>query len=120
MENNDSIIIRQYADQLSTQLRKGLLSYFILAITDQPIYTSDIIRRLSEAGLTVVEGTIYPLLSRLQRDGLLGYEWQESLQGPPRKYYSLTPLGREIAVELQKEIASLNNVTVNLERKESK
>ena len=67
----------------------------------------------------VVEGTIYPLLSRLQRDGLLGYEWQESLQGPPRKYYSLTPLGREIATELQKEVANLNNVTTNLERKET-
>lgn len=120
MENQESNLIRQYTDQLSTQLRKGLLSYFILAITDQPIYASDIIRQLSEAGLTVVEGTIYPLLSRLQRDGLLGYEWQESLQGPPRKYYSLTPLGREIAIELQKEIANLNNVTANLERKETK
>ena len=120
MENQESDLIKQYTDQLATQLRKGLLSYFILAITDQPIYASDIIRRLSEAGLMVVEGTIYPLLSRLQRDGLLGYEWQESLQGPPRKYYSLTPLGREIAIELQKEIANLNNVTANLERKETK
>ena len=119
MENQESDLIKQYTDQLATQLRKGLLSYFILAITDQPIYASDIIRRLSEAGLMVVEGTIYPLLSRLQRDGLLGYEWQESLQGPPRKYYSLTPLGREIATELQKEVANLNNVTTNLERKET-
>ena len=120
MENQRSDLIQQYTDQLSTQLRKCLLSYFILVITDQPIYTSDIIRQLSQAGLTVVEGTIYPLLGRLQRDGLLGYEWQESLQGPPRKYYSLTPLGREIATELQKEITSLNNVTANLERKELK
>ena len=119
MENQESDLIKQYTDQLATQLRKGLLSYFILAITDQPIYASDIIRRLSEAGSMVVEGTIYPLLSRLQRDGLLGYEWQESLQGPPRKYYSLTPLGREIATELQKEVANLNNVTTNLERKET-
>ena len=109
-----------YAEALATQLRKGFLAYCVLRVCSHaPKYTSDIIKHLQAAELVVVEGTIYPLLSRLQRDGLLGYEWQESLQGPPRKYYSLTPLGREIATELQKEVANLNNVTTNLERKET-
>ena len=76
----------QYAEQLATQLRKGFLAYCVLKVcSGKPVYTSDIIRKLSEAELVVVEGTIYPLLSRLQKDGLLTHEWQESEQGPPRK-----------------------------------
>jgi PadR family transcriptional regulator len=98
-----------YAEQLATQLRKGFLAYCVLKVcSGNPMYTSDIIRRLSEAELVVVEGTIYPLLSRLQKDGLLAHEWQESEQGPPRKYYKITDYGSEVMEHTTKKIATLN------------
>jgi PadR family transcriptional regulator PadR len=68
----------------------------------QPAYTSDIISKLKDADLLVVEGTLYPLLTRMKNGGLLKYEWQESTQGPPRKYYALTDLGVSVLVELNK------------------
>ncbi|MCL2451454.1 PadR family transcriptional regulator [Candidatus Saccharibacteria bacterium] len=121
MEYKEYGIARRYAEQLATQMRKGLLSYLVLTVAEQPIYASDIIRRLSEAGLTVVEGTIYPLLLRLQRDGLLQYEWREDGSSrPPRKYYSTTELGRTVLIELRREIKNLNQTTRKLERKETK
>lgn len=99
----------KYAEQLATQLRKGFLAYCVLRVCmGEPQYTSDIIRRLSEAELVVVEGTIYPLLSRLQRDGLLAHEWQESEQGPPRKYYRVTEFGQQVADHVTKKITALN------------
>ena len=73
----------------------------------QAKYTSDIIAKLREAELVVVEGTIYPLLARLQRDGLLQHEWQESEQGPPRKYYSTTEFGGEVVAKVGERITSL-------------
>ena len=74
-----------------SQMRKGMLEYCILLLLRRaPAY-----RQLQEAELLVVEGTLYPLLTRLKKDGLLSYEWQESTQGPPRKYYALTPEGEE-------------------------
>jgi PadR family transcriptional regulator PadR len=98
-----------YAEQLAVQLRKGFLAYCVLKVcAGEPMYTSDIIRRLSEAELVVVEGTIYPLLSRLQKDGLLMHEWQESEQGPPRKYYRVTDSGEEVIQLTTKKIATLN------------
>jgi len=98
-----------YAEQLAVQLRKGFLAYCVLKVcVGSPMYTSDIIRRLREAELVVVEGTIYPLLSRLQRDGLLRHEWQESEQGPPRKYYQLTPFGEEVMRQVSEKITTLN------------
>lgn len=98
-----------YAEQLAVQLRKGFLAYCVLrACSKRAVYTSDIIHQLSEAELVVVEGTIYPLLSRLQKDGLLAYEWQESEQGPPRKYYKLTDFGAEVMAQITKKIATLN------------
>ncbi len=100
---------QSYAEQLATQLRKGFLTYCVLKICmGQPKYTSDIIAALHQAELVVVEGTIYPLLSRLQRDGLLVYQWQESEQGPPRKYYTITPYGEQVEKELTRRITSLN------------
>ena len=69
----------------------SIASCFLLR--KEPSYASDIIARLKEADLIVVEGTLYPLLTRLKKDGLLSYEWRESTQGPPRKYYALTPDG---------------------------
>jgi PadR family transcriptional regulator PadR len=98
-----------YAEQLAVQLRKGFLAYCVLKVcSGTPMYTSDIIRRLSDAELVVVEGTIYPLLSRLQKDGLLAHEWQESEQGPPRKYYKVTSQGIEVMGYVTKKIATLN------------
>ena len=68
-----------------------MLEYSVLLLLRrQPSYANDIINSLKDADLIVVEGTLYPLLTRLKKDGLLSYEWRESLQGPPRKYYALT------------------------------
>lgn len=98
-----------YAEQLATQLRKGFLAYCVLKVcSGKAMYTSDIIRRLSDAELVVVEGTIYPLLSRLQKDGLLMHEWQESEQGPPRKYYKVTDFGAQVTKHVMKKIATLD------------
>lgn len=105
----------EYAEQLATQLRKGFLTYCVLMVCrDDPKYTSDIIKTLRDAELVVVEGTIYPLLSRLQKDGLLTHEWQESEQGPPRKYYKVTKFGDTVANELTTKISSLNNTLKKL------
>ena len=99
----------KYASQMATQMRKGFIAYCVLKVcSNKPVYTSDIIKDLQAAELVVVEGTIYPLLSRLQKDGLLAHEWQESEQGPPRKYYKVTEFGREVETALAKKIAALN------------
>lgn len=98
-----------YAEQLATQLRKGFLAYCVLKVCSHaPRYTSDIITELRDAEMVVVEGTIYPLLSRLQKDGLLSHEWQESEQGPPRKYYKTTEFGTEVIKKVTAHINSLN------------
>ena len=84
-----------------SQMRKGMLEYCILLLLKrQAAYANDIILRLREADMIVMEGTLYPLLTRLKNDGLLAYEWQESTQGPPRKYYKLTTDGHEALVQL--------------------
>lgn len=81
-------------DNAKSQMRKGMLEYCVLLLlSKEASYANDIIARLKEAELIVVEGTLYPLLTRLKKDGLLCYEWRESTQGPPRKYYALTPEG---------------------------
>ena len=82
-------------DNAKSQMRKGMLEYCVLLLlSKEASYANDIIARLKEAELIVVEGTLYPLLTRLKKDGLLCYEWRESTQGPPRKYYALTTEGR--------------------------
>ena len=84
-----------------SQMRKGMLEYCILLLLkQQAAYANDIIQRLREAEMIVMEGTLYPLLTRLKKDGLLSYEWQESTQGPPRKYYKLTTDGQEALIQL--------------------
>ena len=84
-----------------SQMRKGMLEYCILLLLkQQAAYANDIILRLREADMIVMEGTLYPLLTRLKNDGLLAYEWQESTQGPPRKYYKLTTDGEEALTQL--------------------
>ena len=106
-----------YAEQLASQLRKGFLAYCVLLICGESAkYTSDIILQLRGAELVVEEGTIYPLLSRLQKDGLLAHEWQESEQGPPRKYYKLTDFGRDVVARLGGHIKTLNSTLNKLEK----
>lgn len=84
-----------------SQMRKGMLEYSILLLLkQQAAYANDIILRLREADMIVMEGTLYPLLTRLKNDGLLAYEWKESTQGPPRKYYKLTTDGHEALIQL--------------------
>jgi PadR family transcriptional regulator PadR len=81
-------------ENTKAQMRKGILEYCILSIISKgEIYASDILEQLKVSKLIVVEGTLYPLLTRLKNDGLLEYNWQESTMGPPRKYYQLTTAG---------------------------
>jgi len=82
-------------------MRKGILEYCVLLIISRgEIYASDIIAELKAAKLLVVEGTLYPLLTRLKNNGLLSYNWVESTSGPPRKYYTLTPEGTAMLGQL--------------------
>jgi PadR family transcriptional regulator, regulatory protein PadR len=81
-------------ENTKAQMRKGILEYCILSVLSRnSCYASDIIRELKEAKVIVVEGTLYPLLTRQKNAGLLSYRWEESQQGPPRKYYELTETG---------------------------
>lgn len=89
------------AENTQTQMRKGILDYCILSIISRgEIYASDIIAELKKAELLVVEGTLYPLLTRLKNNGLLSYNWQESTSGPPRKYYQITSEGTAVLQKL--------------------
>ena len=107
--------IEKYASQISTQMRKGFMAFCVLKVcAKKPVYTSDIIKELREAKMVVFEGTIYPLLSRLQKDGLLSHEWQESEQGPPRKYYSITEFGASVCEKVSEEISKLNRTISKL------
>jgi PadR family transcriptional regulator PadR len=82
-------------ENTKAQMRKGILEYCILSVLSRnSCYASDIIKELKEAKVIVVEGTLYPLLTRQKNAGLLSYRWEESQQGPPRKYYELTSDGR--------------------------
>jgi len=96
-------------------MRKGILEYCILLILSRSsCYASDIIRELREVELIVVEGTLYPLLTRQKNAGLLSYRWEESQQGPPRKYYELTENGRAYLTELDQSwnelVESVNRI----------
>ena len=89
-------------ENTKAQMRKGVLELCILALLEnQDAYASDIIEHLKKAEMIVVEGTLYPLLTRLKNAELLAYRWEESSSGPPRKYYSLTPSGKKALTELQ-------------------
>jgi len=77
-------------------LRRGLLEHLVLAVVSvKPVYASEALRALADAGFPAQEGTLYPLLSKMRRSGLVGYEWRESPVGPPRKYYSITDSGQQ-------------------------
>ncbi len=97
------------AENVKAQMRKGVLEFCILEILAKgPAYVSDIINVLKEARLIVVEGTLYPLLTRQKNSGLLDYHWEESMSGPPRKYYKLTPDGENFLNELESSWEELN------------
>lgn len=108
---------KDYAAQLGIQLRKGFLAYCVLLICSEgDVYSSDIIERLREAELVVVEGTMYPLLSRLQKDGVLVHAWQESAKGPPRKYYRLSETGRAVLRELEQVTSQLQEAINSIKK----
>ena len=105
-------------ENAKAQMRKGVLEYCILTILGhQDCYASDIINKLKESRLIVVEGTLYPLLTRQKNAELLSYRWEESTQGPPRKYYRLTDKGREFLKELDTSWDDLVNAVKSIQDK---
>jgi PadR family transcriptional regulator, regulatory protein PadR len=98
-------------------IRKGLLEFLILKIVAaDKVYVADILERLSDTEFATQEGTLYPLLSKMRRDGLLDYEWQESDAGPPRKYYQLTARGKSQLTDLNDYWKQLNTTITQLGR----
>ncbi|GHV64936.1 PadR family transcriptional regulator [Bacteroidia bacterium] len=94
-------ILNTNIDNVKSQMRKGVLEYCILAIINKhDAYASSIIAELKYANMIVVEGTLYPLLIRQKNQGLLEYRWEESTQGPPRKYYKITEKGKQALAEM--------------------
>jgi PadR family transcriptional regulator PadR len=117
---NDNTELNNLA-QSETQMRKGVLVYCVLLLLkDGKVYTSEIIRALRETELIVVEGTLYPLLNRLAKDKLLAYEWQESEQGPPRKYYWLTDEGKKLLEDLKSTYNRLHTSIKKLQEGKTK
>ena len=105
-------------ENTKAQMRKGVLEYCILSILQHgDAYTSEIISTLKSAEMIVVEGTIYPLLTRLKNSGLLSYRWEESSSGPPRKYYVLSESGQQFLKELDMTwnnlMVAVNQITNN-------
>lgn len=102
-------------ENVRAQMRKGVLEYCILLLlAKEDAYASSIITKLKEANMIVVEGTLYPLLIRQKNQGLLRYRWEESPQGPPRKYYAITDKGREQLEEMnnawQEVVTTIENI----------
>ena len=98
-------------------LRKGLLELAVLkVISGRAVYAADILERLSATQFKSGEGTLYPLLSKLRREGLVAYEWEESAAGPPRKYYSLTEAGKEALERQNRYLKELQNTITNLNK----
>ena len=99
------------------QMRKGVLSYAVLlSLQKGEAYASHVLADLKNADLLVVEGTLYPLLNRLKSEGALNYKWRESKNGPPRKYYSLTSMGKNTLQELQKAWEGLQKSIINISK----
>ncbi|HLT65396.1 MAG TPA: PadR family transcriptional regulator [Flavobacterium sp.] len=105
-------------ENTKAQMRKGILEFCILSILkEDDRYTSEILDELKEARLLVVEGTVYPLLTRLKNDDLLTYRWEESTSGPPRKYYKLTEKGMQFLKELAVTWEDLSNAVNRITKK---
>ena len=108
-------------ENTKAQMRKGVLEYCILSILkDGEAYTSDILETLKNAKMLVVEGTVYPLLTRLKNSGLLAYRWEQSTSGPPRKYYSLTETGKLFLNELNTTWSDLQTAVKKVTREKTK
>lgn len=106
------------ADKISTQMRKGILEYIILGIINKSdIYGAEILDILQSSDLIVVEGTIYPLLSRLKKEELISYYWVESESGHPRKYYKLTQWGKDTLILMEKTWGDIKNTIKNILKK---
>jgi PadR family transcriptional regulator PadR len=100
-----------------TSIRKGLLEFLILKIVaSDKVYVADILQRLSTTEFATQEGTLYPLLSKMRREGTVDYEWQESDAGPPRKYYKLTAKGNSQLEELNQYWAYINQTLEHVGR----
>jgi PadR family transcriptional regulator PadR len=102
-------------ENAKAQMRKGILEYCIISILAKgDAYATDIINQLKKSDLIVVEGTLYPILTRQKNAGLLSYRWEESTQGPPRKYYTITAEGKKFLAELDKSwlelVAAVNSI----------
>lgn len=105
-------------DNIKAQMRKGILEYCILSILLKgDAYASSIINELKDSQMIVVEGTLYPLLTRQKNQGLLNYRWEESTQGPPRKYYTITDKGRAVLDELDSAWTDLVNIVEHIKNK---
>ncbi|MDR2947914.1 MAG: PadR family transcriptional regulator [Dysgonomonas sp.] len=105
-------------DNIKAQMRKGILEYCILSIlSKEDAYVSNIINELKDSEMIVVEGTLYPLLTRQKNQGLLSYRWEESTQGPPRKYYAITEKGKAVLEELDAVWSDLVRVIDNIRNK---
>jgi PadR family transcriptional regulator PadR len=102
-------------ENTQVQMRKGILEFCILNIISRgEVYASDMLVELTSAKIMVVEGTLYPLLTRLRKAGLVDYKWVESTSGPPRKYYKLTDSGRGFLLQLDATWEELMNSTNNI------
>lgn len=102
-------------ENTKAQMRKGVLEYCILlALQNKDQYVSDIIENLEKSKMILVEGTLYPMLNKMKNEGYLGYRWEESLQGPPRKYYELTQAGRLFLSELENSWNELVDAVFNI------
>ncbi len=113
--------LKKDIENTRAQMRKGFLEYCILLVIFRgKMYASDIIGKLKQANLIVVEGTIYPLLTRLKNSALLDYTWEESSSGPPRKYYFLTETGKETIESLTETWQDLKKTIESLVKKKDK
>ncbi len=102
-------------ENTQVQMRKGILEFCILHIISRgEVYASDMIEELTTAKIMVVEGTLYPLLTRLRKAGLVDYKWVESVSGPPRKYYTITEKGKAFTQQLDETWAQLKASTTQI------
>ncbi|MGE5392848.1 MAG: PadR family transcriptional regulator [Candidatus Saccharibacteria bacterium] len=103
--------LQAYIDNTAAQMRKGILEFCVLLAISASgeAYASDILNRLKEFNLIILEGTLYPILSRLKEAELVSYSWAESNEGPPRKYYRLTEKGQQAAERMKENFRTLND-----------
>lgn len=107
-------------DNIKSQMRKGMLEFCVLLLLSEgDAYASEIIKEMKDAHLIVMEGTLYPLLTRMKNDGLLSYRWEESTSGPPRKYYSLAPAGAIVLDQLTISWREMNHTVNHLLNKQT-